>query len=73
MEISEKLISYVSLVNWSNVRVTFKDKMVFKKKVEHPENKIIIYKENSDDYIVEVFEEIWFMPFKNIYEKKLAP
>jgi hypothetical protein len=41
--------------------------------VRNPNNRLIIYKENSTEYINEAFEDIEFMSFKNLYRSKLAP
>ena len=35
-------------------------------------NKLIIYKENSDQFMTFVFEEIEFMTFRNLYYNKIA-
>lgn len=60
------------MVNWSTIKVIFNEQPQLKKTITHPNNKIIIFKENSEEYITEIFESIEFMTFKNIYNKKLT-
>ena len=41
--------------------------------MKNPKNRIIIYKENSDEFINELFEDIELMSFKTLYNEKLIP
>ena len=36
------------LVNWSTIKMETKENVKFKRKIKHPQNKVIIYRENSD-------------------------
>lgn len=46
------------IANWTNIKMHTDDKVEFKVKPQRPSNRLIIYMENSDEYISEVFEEI---------------
>ena len=46
------------MVNWSVIEVETSEKVLFRRKARRYMNRLIIYKENSNDYIDEIFEEI---------------
>jgi hypothetical protein len=61
------------LVNWTTINLETAYEINFIKKVRNPNNRLIIYKENSSVYINEAFEDIEFMNFKHLYRSKLTP
>ena len=39
------------LVNWSTIKMETQKKVKFQRKNQYPQNKVIIYRENSNEYI----------------------
>ena len=71
MTLAKSIRDIDKLTNNTTVYITLKQKKTFKIDVFYPHKKIIIYKENSNDFIEECFEEVEFMTFKTLYESKL--
>ena len=60
-------------MNWTTVKLKTAQKVEFKREAQEKKNRLIVFKENSDEFVDFAYEDIEFMCFKNLYLQKLAP